>query len=106
LEAARVDGAGFLKEVWHVLIPLTAPGLASTALICFIFSWNEFFLAVNLTSTTAATVPVYLSGFITGRGLFWAKLSAAATLACLPVVIAGWVAQKKLVQGLSLGAVK
>jgi sorbitol/mannitol transport system permease protein len=71
-----------------------------------IFAWNEFFIAVNLTAARASTVPVFLVGFITSEGLYFAKLCAAATLAALPVVIAGWVAQNKLVQGLSFGAVK
>ena len=90
----------------RVILPMIAPGLAATALICFIFAWNEFFFAVTLTTTQAATVPVFLVGFITSEGLFWARLSAACTMAALPVIIAGWVAQKWLVRGLSLGAVK
>lgn len=106
LEAARVDGAGFLRTMWSVILPMLAPGLASCALIVFIFVWNEFFLAVNLTSTTAATLPVFLVGFITAQGSFWAQLCAAATVCVIPVVIAGWVAQDKLVRGLTLGAVK
>ena len=106
MEAARLDGANLYIELRKVIVPMIAPGLAATALICFIFAWNEFFFAVTLTSTTAATVPVFLVGFITSEGLFWARLSAACTLAALPVIIAGWVAQKWLVRGLSLGAVK
>ena len=106
LEAARLDGANLYLELRKVIVPMIAPGLAATALICFIFAWNEFFFAVTLTSTQAATVPVFLVGFITSEGLFWARLSAACTLAVLPVIIAGWVAQKWLVRGLSLGAVK
>lgn len=106
LEAARVDGAGFFRTMWSVILPMLAPGLASCALIVFIFVWNEFFLAVNLTATTSATLPVFLVGFITAQGSFWAQLSAAATVCVVPVVIAGWVAQDKLVRGLTLGAVK
>jgi sorbitol/mannitol transport system permease protein len=106
LEAARVDGATLPTEMRRVILPMIAPGLAATALICFIFAWNEFFFAVSLTAFRAATVPVFLVGFITQEGLFWARLSAAATLAVLPVIIAGWTAQKWLVRGLSLGAVK
>jgi sorbitol/mannitol transport system permease protein len=106
LEAARVDGAPFLRQLRSVVVPVIVPGMAATALICFIFAWNEFFLAVNLTTTHAATVPVYLVSFQTGEGQFWARLSAGASLACLPVLIAGWVAQDKLVRGLSMGAVK
>jgi sorbitol/mannitol transport system permease protein len=106
LEAARVDGAKLVTEMRRIILPMIAPGLAATALICFIFAWNEFFFAVNLTATQAATVPVFLVGFITSEGLFWARLSAASTMAVLPVILAGWVAQKWLVRGLSLGAVK
>jgi sorbitol/mannitol transport system permease protein len=87
-------------------MPIAAPGLAATSLICFIFSWNEFMFAVNLTSTTASTAPIFLVGFISSQGLFLAKLCAAATLVSLPVLIAGFAAQDKLVRGLSLGAVK
>jgi sorbitol/mannitol transport system permease protein len=106
LEAARVDGAKLLTEMRRIILPMIAPGLAATALICFIFAWNEFFFAVSLTTTRAATVPVFLVGFITSEGLFWARLSAASTMAVLPVILAGWIAQKWLVRGLSLGAVK
>jgi sorbitol/mannitol transport system permease protein len=106
LEAAEVDGAGLLRVIWNIVLPMVSPGLAATALICFIFSWNEFMFAVNLTATSASTAPVFLVGFITSEGLFLAKLCAAATLVSLPVLIAGFAAQDKLVRGLSLGAVK
>jgi sorbitol/mannitol transport system permease protein len=106
LEAARVDGADTRAEVAKILLPIIAPGIAATALICVIFAWNEFLLAVNLTSVRAQTVPVYLVGFITSEGAFWARLSAAATLAAIPVLLAGWIAQRYLVRGLTLGAVK
>jgi sorbitol/mannitol transport system permease protein len=106
LEAAEVDGAGLIRVLWHIVLPIAAPGLAATSLICFIFSWNEFLFAVNLTATQASTSPVFLVGFITSEGLFLAKLCAAATLVSLPVLIAGFAAQDKLVRGLSLGAVK
>ena len=106
LEAAEVDGAGMMASFREVLLPMIAPGIAATALICVIFAWNEFFFAVNLTAANAGTVPVFLVGFITSEGLFFAQLSAAATMAALPVVIAGWIAQKQLVRGLSMGAIK
>lgn len=106
IEAARVDGAGLARQMRKVIIPIISPGLAATALICFIFAWNEFFLAVNLTTVNGATVPIYLVGFVQPEGPFLAHLSAAATIACLPVLLAGWAAQDKLVQGLSMGAVK
>ena len=106
LEASRVDGATLWQEARRVLLPMVAPGVAATALICVIFAWNEFFLAVTLTAVRAQTVPVYLVGFITSEGAFWARLSAAATLAAIPVLLAGWVAQRYLVRGLTLGAIK
>lgn len=106
LEAAEVDGAGLLRVLVSVVWPVAMPGVAATALICFIFSWNEFMFAVNLTGVRAGTAPVFLVGFITSEGLFLAQLCAAATMVSLPVLIAGWAAQDKLVRGLSLGAVK
>jgi sorbitol/mannitol transport system permease protein len=106
LEAARVDGASLWQEARKVLFPMIAPGIAATALICVIFAWNEFFLAVTLTAVRAQTVPVYLVGFITSEGAFWARLSAAATLAAIPVLLCGWIAQRYLVRGLTLGAIK
>jgi sorbitol/mannitol transport system permease protein len=106
IEAARVDGAGLLRQLRSVILPIISPGVAAAALICFIFAWNEFFLAVNLTTVNGATIPIYLVGFVQPEGPFLAHLSAAATIACLPVLIAGWAAQGKLVRGLSMGAVK
>jgi sorbitol/mannitol transport system permease protein len=106
LEAAEMDGAPLRRTVTEVILPVVAPGLAATALICCIFSWNEFFFAVNLTATQAATVPVFLVGFISSEGLYFAQLAAAATVATLPVIIAGWIAQRQLVRGLSFGAIK
>ena len=106
LEAAEVDGAGLITVLLRIVAPIAVPGMAATALICFIFSWNEFMFAVNLTATRASTAPVFLVGFITNEGLFLARLCAAATIVSLPVLIAGFAAQDKLVRGLSLGAVK
>jgi sorbitol/mannitol transport system permease protein len=106
LEAARLDGAGRLKEMGSVILPIVMPGVVSTALICVIFAWNELFLAINLTTTTAPTVPMFLVGGISTEGLFIAHLSAAATIASVPVIIVGWIAQRSLVRGLSMGAIK
>ena len=106
IEAAALDGASTLAVIRKVLLPLVSPGIAATALICFIFSWNEFFFAVNLTATNAGTAPIFLVGFVSSEGLFLARLCAAATLLSLPVVLAGWLAQNKLVRGLTMGAVK
>jgi sorbitol/mannitol transport system permease protein len=106
IEAAQMDGTGLYGQLKDVMLPIVAPGLAATALLCFIFAWNEFFLAVQLNPVDNETVPVWVSSNVTSRGNFMAKLSAASTLAILPVVLAGWLAQKRMIRGLSMGAVK
>jgi sorbitol/mannitol transport system permease protein len=106
LEAARLDGAGRIREMVRVILPMISPGLVSTALICVIFAWNELFLAVNLTITNAATMPMFLISSVPQEGLYIAHLSAAATVASVPVIIVGWIAQRSLVRGLSMGAIK
>jgi sorbitol/mannitol transport system permease protein len=106
IEAAQMDGTGLWGQIKDVMLPIVAPGVAATALLCFIFAWNEFFLAVQLNPVDASTVPVWVSTNVTTRGNFMARLSAASTLAVLPVVIAGWVAQKRMIRGLSMGAIK
>jgi sorbitol/mannitol transport system permease protein len=106
LEAASVDGAGLARTLREIIAPVVMPGIAATSLICFIFSWNELLFARVLTATVAQTAPVFLTGFVTSQGLFLAKVCAAAIVVSLPVMIAGFAAQDKLVQGLSLGAVK
>jgi len=106
LEAAAIDGASLFTVMRRVIVPLTSPGIAATALICFIFSWNELLFARVLTGVVAGTAPVFLTGFVTSQGLFLAKVCAAAVAISLPVLVAGFAAQDKLVQGLSLGAVK
>jgi len=106
LEAARLDGAGRIREIIEVIMPVVIPGVVSTALICVIFAWNELFLALNLTVTNAATMPMFLISSVPQEGLYIAHLSAAATVASVPVIIVGWIAQRSLVRGLSMGAIK
>jgi sorbitol/mannitol transport system permease protein len=106
LEAARLDGAGRIREMSNVIMPIISPGLVSTALICVIFAWNELFLALNLTVTNAVTLPMFLISSVPQEGLFIAHLCAAATIASVPVIIVGWIAQRSLVRGLSMGAIK
>jgi len=106
LEAASIDGAGLPTVLLRIVAPVAAPGIAATALISFIFSWNELLFARVLTGVVAGTAPVFLTGFVTSQGLFLAKVCAAAVCISVPVLIAGFAAQDKLVQGLSLGAVK
>ncbi|MFF1276257.1 carbohydrate ABC transporter permease [Streptomyces marokkonensis] len=106
IEAAQIDGAKLPTVLTRVVAPIALPGIAATALICFIFSWNELLFARVLTGVVAETAPVFLTGFITSQGLFLAKVCAASLVISLPVLAAGFAAQDKLVQGLSLGAVK
>lgn len=106
IEAAQIDGASIFEQLKSVILPIVSPGIAATALLSFIFAWNEFFLALNLTAQDTTTVPIWVTSQVDGRGQFFAKLSAAATLASIPVIAAGWIAQKRLVRGLALGAIK
>lgn len=106
IEAAQVDGANLRTELLRVALPIVLPGVAAAALICFIFAWNEYFFATLLTTHDARTTPPFLTSFVDGRGQFLAVLSAASTIAVLPVIVAGWLAQKQLVRGLAMGSVK
>jgi sorbitol/mannitol transport system permease protein len=106
LEAGRMDGATTLQEVLFLLLPLTLPGIASTGLLSVILSWNEAFWSLNLTSSKAAPLTAYIASFSSPEGLFWAKLSAASTMAIAPILIFGWMTQKQMVRGLTFGAVK
>lgn len=106
IEAAQIDGASIFSQLREVILPIVSPGIAATALLSFIFAWNEFFLGLNLTAQDTTTVPIWVTSQVDGRGQFFAKLSAAATLASIPVIAAGWIAQKRLVRGLALGAIK
>jgi sorbitol/mannitol transport system permease protein len=106
LEAARMDGATTGQEIRRILLPISRGGLASTALLSLILSWNEAFWSLNLTTTNAAPLSALVASFASPEGLFWAKLSAVSTLACAPIVVLGWFSQKQLVRGLTFGAVK
>ena len=101
-----MDGCSLMGQIRQVILPIVAPGLAATALLCVIFAWNEFFLAVQLNPVDGSTMPVWVAGQESSRGTFLAKLSAASVLATLPVVLAGWVAQKRMIRGLAMGAIK
>lgn len=106
LEASRMDGATIGKELIYVLTPMAVPGIASTLLLNFILAWNEAFWTLNLTTTNAAPLTILIASYSSPEGLFWAKLSAASTLAIAPILILGWFSQKQLVRGLTFGAVK
>ena len=106
LEAGRIDGAATWQEIVYLLMPMSLPGLASTALLLVILSWNEAFWSINLSSSNAAPLTVFIASYSSPEGLFWAKLSAASLLAVAPILIVGWLSQKQLVRGLTFGAVK
>lgn len=106
IEASELDGAGLRSQITNVIMPIVAPGIAATALLCVIFAWNEFFLAVQLNPADASTVPIWVTSNVSTRGNFLARLSAASTFAILPVVLAGWMAQKRMIRGLAMGAIK
>jgi sorbitol/mannitol transport system permease protein len=106
LEAGRMDGARVGAQIRHLLIPLTLPGIASTALLSVILCWNEAFWSLNLTAANAGPLTAFIASFSSPEGLFWAKLSAASTLAIAPILVFGWLTQRQLVRGLTFGAVK
>ena len=106
LEAARMDGASLWNEIVYVLTPMAVPGIASTMLLNIILAWNEAFWTIRLTTTNAAPLTAFIASFSSPQGLFWAKLSAASTLAIAPILILGWFSQRQLVRGLTFGAVK
>jgi sorbitol/mannitol transport system permease protein len=106
LEAARMDGANMKSEILYVLTPMALPGIASTMLLNVILAWNEAFWTLVLTTTQAAPLTKFIASFSSPEGLFYAKLSAASTMAIAPVLILGWFSQKQLVRGLTFGAVK
>lgn len=106
LEAARMDGASLWNEIVHVLTPMAVPGIASTLLLNVILAWNEAFWTITLTTTKAAPLSAFIASFSAPQGLFYAKLSAASTMAIMPILILGWFSQKQLVRGLTFGAVK
>jgi len=106
IEASEIDGTSLFNQLRSVILPITAPGIAATALLCAIFAWNEYFYAIQLNFAGASTMPQWVIGNVSTRGNFLAKLSAASIIACLPVVLAGWAAQKRMIRGLSMGAIK
>lgn len=106
LEAARMDGATLWDEIVYVLTPMAVPGIASTLLLNIILAWNEAFWTLNLTAAKAAPLTAFIASYSSPEGLFYAKLSAASTMAIAPILVMGWFSQKQLVRGLTFGAVK
>jgi multiple sugar transport system permease protein len=105
-EAALIDGANHFGAFWRVALPLAAPSLAATGLIIFAFTWNEFLFAVAISSDAAITVPVHIAGAIDTRGVQFWFMGVRAKTAMIPPVIIALIAQRYIVRGLTLGAVR
>jgi len=106
MEASEIDGCTRTQQLLFMAVPLARTGIIASGLLVAVFIWNEFFLGFNLTSNVTATLPVYMARFREQQGMFIAQLSASSTIAILPAVILGWMTQKSLVKGLTMGAVK
>jgi sorbitol/mannitol transport system permease protein len=106
IEASRIDGATPVQQMIHLLVPLAAPGLASTAMLAIILTWNEAFWSINVASTRAGTLALAIASFSNPEGFFWAKLSAVSIASVAPIMVFGWISQRQLVRGLTFGAVK
>ncbi|MBU2993868.1 carbohydrate ABC transporter permease [Octadecabacter sp. 1_MG-2023] len=106
IEAGKMDGLTTWGEVKEILIPLAWGGIVSTALLTFIFCWNEAYWTVRLTTIDAATLSKLIEGNRAPEGLFFGRLSAVSTAAVGPIIVLGWFCQKQLVSGLTFGAVK
>jgi len=104
-EAARVDGASNFQTFWRIALPMTAPGIVTTAILCLVFSWNDYAFAVTFAGPGSQTLPVAASQLITQTGVDWGQLTAIGTVVALPMVIAGLAVRRYLVRGLTLGAV-
>jgi multiple sugar transport system permease protein len=105
-EAALVDGASRLQTLRQVILPLVRPGLAATAVICLLYTWNEFLYALILTGKEAKTAPVAIVGFMTNKEIYWGKIAAAGTVVLVPVLAFGIVAHRHLARGLVSGSGK
>jgi multiple sugar transport system permease protein len=104
-EAARVDGATNFQTFWRIALPMTAPGIVTTAILCLVFSWNDYAFAVTFAGPGSQTLPVAASQLITQTGVDWGQLTAIGTVVALPMVLVGLAVRRYLVRGLTLGAV-
>ncbi len=105
-ESALIDGCSEFGVFYRIALPLVAPGLAATAILAFIFSWNEFLFALILTGTKAVTLPVGILGYMKETGINWGYMTAGGTLALIPVIVFTMLVQRHLVKGLTMGAIK
>ncbi len=105
-DAARVDGAREFTIFWNVFLPVAKGGIVATLILCVLFTWNEFFIALVLTGRDTQTLPVIITSFLTFQGVQWGPLTAAATLVMLPMLVLGMLVQGQVVRGMSLGSIK
>ena len=105
-EAAWIDGATLWQGFTRIILPLSGPGLAATAILCFLYSWNDFFFALILTRTEAMTAPVAVVNFMNYEGWEWGKIAAGGTMVMLPVLVFSILVRKFLIQGMTAGALK
>ena len=105
-ESAQLDGANRLQVFIRVVLPLSAPGLAATAIFVALLEWNEFLIPIVLGNEATKTLPVFISGFISARTLDWGPMAAASSLAIIPIIIVTILVQRRLISGLSAGALK
>jgi len=105
-ESAMIDGCSRMQAFRKIVLPLSKPGLAATAILCFIFSWNEFLFALIFTRIVAKTAPLAMTTLMTERELYWGKICAGATLVIIPVIVFSFIVQKHIVRGLTFGAIK
>src|SRR5215204_2334093 len=105
-EAAMVDGATRFQAFWRVALPLVTPGIVTTAILCLIFSWNDYVFARTFSGPESQTIPIAAAQLITQTGIDWGKLTAIGTVVVLPMILVGLAVRRWLVRGLTLGAVK
>ncbi|HEX7973576.1 MAG TPA: carbohydrate ABC transporter permease [Anaerolineales bacterium] len=105
-ESAMIDGCTRFGALMRVSLPIVAPGLAATAILGFLYSWNEFLYAVILTGRDARTLPVTITSFMTNKAILWGRIAASGSLVLVPVLVFALLAQRYLIRGLSKGAVK
>jgi multiple sugar transport system permease protein len=105
-DAAKVDGARELTIFWNVFLPVAKGGIVATLILCVLFTWNEFFVALVLTGRDTQTLPVSITSFLTFQGVQWGPLTAAATLVMMPMLVLGMLVQGQVVRGMSLGSIK
>lgn len=105
-EAAVVDGANPWQRFWHVVLPMTAPGVASAAILTAFLSWNEFLIAASVARRKATVLSIAVASFVTDKGILWGQMSAMSVVMIVPMILFALFVQRYLIRGITLGAVK